>query len=415
MNKSFPKTLLIWLVFLMAASFAFASGQKEAAAAAVDPALDSWLKEAQLGPYLQAQEDQDTIIEKAKDEQKVVVYSSTSRTGKLKSLFEETYPGVTLEAYNIETLQIIEKFTREQDSEIFNVDVIFNDAVVDMKKLWEEGKLYKYVPDRVKGLVPDYFQSWLLVHRWGPGQVIYYNPAHWKELPDIDTLWDFTREEWSGKVVMPDPLQHGGTLDSITFITHPENADVLAAAYEKEFGKKIDLQGHENAGYHFLAELTKNKAVIVKSDDVVVEHVGAKGQAGVPPFGMFVTMSKMRKREELGLDLAVLAPGIIEPFEAFGLPPTSDLSGAVLGIAAHAPHPNAARLLIDFLMGDEKGDAGNKPWHVIGNWSSRKDVDTAEGNIKNRAVLNTMPGTPTVEWVAENQPKVRDFWLTLVF
>ena len=156
----------------MAGSFTFASGQKGTEASAVDTPLDSWLKEAQLGPYLADQENWDTVIEKAKTEGKVVVYSSTSRTAKLKSLFEETYPGVTLEAYKIETLKIIEKFTREQESEIFNADVIFNDAVVDMKKLWEDGKLYGYVPERVKALVPDYFQDWLLVHRWGPGQVI---------------------------------------------------------------------------------------------------------------------------------------------------------------------------------------------------------------------------------------------------
>ena len=267
----------------------------------------------------------------------------------------------------------------------------------------------------MKDVVPDYFKDWLLVHRWGPGQVIYYNPVHWKSLPPVDSLWDFTRKEWRGKVVMPDALQHGGTLSSITIVTHPDNAKVLTESYEKEFGKPIDLKDHPNAGYLFLAELVANGAVIVKSDDIVVEHVGARNQTGVPPFGLFVTMSKMRKRAELGLDLAVLAPGVLEPFEVFGLPPTSDLSGAVLGIAARAPHPNAARLLIDFLMGDENGEAGNKPWHVIGNWSSRTDVPSAKGDIEDRSALNTMPATPTVEWVSKNKGLVRDFWLTLVF
>ena len=84
MNKSFPKMFLMCLVFLMAGSFVYASGQKETAAGAADPALDSWLKEAQLGPYLAAQENLDTVLEKAKAEGKVIVYSSTSRTGKLK-------------------------------------------------------------------------------------------------------------------------------------------------------------------------------------------------------------------------------------------------------------------------------------------------------------------------------------------
>ena len=129
---------------------------------------------------------------------------------------------------------------------------------------------------------------------------------------------------------------------------------------------------------------------------------------------MAVDEAIMRAVTEKALDLAILAPGIVEPFEVFGLPPASDLTGAVMGIAAHAPHPYAARLMIDFLMGDEKGDGGNAPWHVIGNWSTRKDVETAEGDIKNRDLLNTLPGAPSPDWVKEHQPKVRDFWLTIV-
>ena len=415
MSKPYLRAIVCTVALLVSLPFLFGAGQAEpGAGTAADPALDNWLKQAQLGPYLPASEDWNTVIQKAKAEGKVVVYSSTSRTARVKELFEKTYPGVTLETYDIETLQIIEKFGREQASKIYNVDIIFNDAGAEMYDFWKKGQLYNYVPGRVKDLVPPHFQDWLLVHRWGPGQAIFYNPAYWKDKPPIDSLWDLTREEWRGKVVMPDPLQHGGTLDSITFITYPENAEALAKSYEKEFGKPIDLKGHENAAYLFLAELVKNKAVIVKSDDAVIELVGAKGQAGAPPVGLFVTTSKMRAVTEKALDLAILAPGIVEPFEVFGLPPASDLTGAVMGIAAHAPHPYAARLMIDFLMGDEKGDGGNAPWHVIGNWSTRKDVETAEGDIKNRDLLNTLPGAPSPDWVKEHQPKVRDFWLTIV-
>jgi iron(III) transport system substrate-binding protein len=384
-------------------------------AKAADPAMDQWLKDARLGPYLPKKEDWNKVIEAAKKEGSVVVYSSTSRTGKLKKLFEKTYPGVKLQAYKIETMQIIEKFKREQASGIFNADVLFNDAVAEMKGFYDNGQLFRFVPERVKDVVPAYFQDWLLVHRWGPGQVIYYNPVYWKSKPDVNSLWDFTRKKWRGKVVMPDALQHGMTLTSITIITHPDNAKALAKSYEKEFGKPIDLGGLKNAGYKFLSDLLKNGTIVVKSDDIVVEHVGARNQAGMPPFGLFVTMSKLRKRKQLGLDLDVLAPGVLEPFEAFGLPPTSDLTGAVLGIAAMAPHPNASRLLIDFLMGDKNGDAGNKPWHVIGNWSSRSDVPSAKGDIQDRSVLNTMPATPTVKWVSQNKKLVRDFWLTLIY
>ena len=111
----------------------------------------------------------------------------------------------------------------------------------------------------------------------------------------------------------------------------------------------------------------------------------------------------------------MLAPGVLDPFEELGQPPTSDLTGSVIGIAANSQHPFAARLLIDFLMGDENGDGGFAPWHVIGNWSTRTDVKSAAGDLQDRSVLKSMPGKPEIKWVAENQPKVRDFWLTQVF
>jgi len=409
------RLLVVGLFVLAAVLSVSATGQTEAAPSAVDPKLDQWLQAAQLGPYQAAHEDWNQVIQKAKAEGKVVIYSSTSRIHRVKELFEKTYPGVILEGYDIETLQIHEKFNREFGSGIYNADLIFNDATAQMYDFWKKGMLYRYVPERVAAKVPEHFKDWLLTHRWGPGLMVFYNPRHWTSRPPVDNLWDFTREEWRGKIVMADPTQHGGTLAGITRLVFPENADALAKAYEKEFGKSIDLQGLPNAGYLYLSMIAKNKLVVVQSDDNVTEMVGAKGQAGVPPFGLFVTMSKLRQVTEKGLDLAVLAPAVLEPYENLGQPPTSDLTGAVVGITTYAPHPFAARLLIDFLMGDDKGGGGFAPWHVLGNWSSRTDVPNAPGDIQDPSVLKSMPGSPSIEWVSENQPKVRDFWLTQVF
>jgi iron(III) transport system substrate-binding protein len=397
------------MIAVIAGASAFGEEQK------VDPKLDPWLKSAQLGPYTPAKEDWNQVVAKAKAEGKVVVYSSTSRTRTLKDLFEKTYPGVTLEVYDVETLQIHEKFNREYSSGVYNVDILFNDATFQMYEFWQKGMIFRYVPARVADKVPDYFKSWLLKQRYGPGLVVFYNPAYWTSKPPVTNLWDFTKEEWKGKIAIADPTQHGGTLTGITLLTYPDNAAALAKSYEKAYGKPIDLKGFANAGYLYLSMIAKNKAIIVKSDDNVMELVGAKGQAGMPPFGLFVTMSKLRQITEKGLNLATLAPGFLEPFEEIGQPPSSDLSGAVAGIAANAQHPYASKLLIDFLMGDEKGEAGFAPWHVIGNWSTRTDVPAAKGDIQDRSLLRSMPGKPDTKWMAENQPKVRDFWMTQVF
>lgn len=397
------------LIALSALTPGFCEEQK------VDPKLDPWLKTAMLGRYLPSTEDWSQVVAKAKTEGKVVIYSSTSRIQKVKDLFMKTYPGVTLEGYDMETLQIHEKFDREYQSGIYNVDVIMNDSTPQMYEFWQKGLIFRYVPGRVAAKVPEFFKDWLLTQRYGPGQVVFYNPSYWKTKPPVSNLWDFTKPEWKGKIAIADPTQHGDTLAALTLLTEPDNAALLGKAYEKAYGKPISVSGFVNAGYMYLSMLAKNNVIIVKSDDNVMELVGAKGQAGMPPFGLFITMSKLRQITEKGLDLAVLAPGVLDPFEELGQPPTSDLVGSVIGIAANAQHPFAARLLIDFLMGDEKGDGGFAPWHVIGNWSTRTDVKGAEGDLQDRSVLRSMPGKPSIKWVAENQPKVRDFWLTQVF
>jgi iron(III) transport system substrate-binding protein len=47
-------------------------------------------------------------------------------------------------------------------------------------------------------------------------------------------------------------------------------------------------------------------------------------------------------------------------------------SGA--NIAYKAPNPNSAKLVIQWLMGDEEGGKGMAEWFVPGNWPSRIDV-----------------------------------------
>ena len=56
--------------------------------------VDAWLKEVGLGPYAPEVEDWDAIYEKAKQEGRVVIYTSSSRTIQIKDEFEALYPGI---------------------------------------------------------------------------------------------------------------------------------------------------------------------------------------------------------------------------------------------------------------------------------------------------------------------------------
>jgi len=415
-HRAVKRATVVTALLILAVTVVFAGGEHESTAPGQtdrDPALEQWLEEAQLGPYLPQEEDWNEVVRKAKQEGKVVIYSSTSRIHRVKELFEKTY-GIELEAYDIETMQIQEKVRREQTSAVFNVDVVRNDATATMYQFVQQEMLWKYVPPRVDDVIPPHLKNWLVTHVWGPGQVIYYNTEYWSEgMPPLDTLWDFTREDWRGKVIVTDPLQSGLALKSMALLTYGKNADALADTYEQEFGKPIDLAEHENAGFKFIADLVSNDAVIVSSGDETVDTVGARGQSSMPPLGMFAHYSKLRTIKERNLALGALLPDVIEPFESFDTPPGSPLHGAVMGITARAPHPYAARVLIDFLLGDETGDGGNAPWHKLGNWSPRTDVKTVAGDVSNPAEVNTLLDAPPPEEFDNVQQKLRDFWLLI--
>ncbi|NLM53862.1 MAG: ABC transporter substrate-binding protein, partial [Firmicutes bacterium] len=86
--------------------------------------VDTWLREVGLGPYAPEAEDWDAIYEKAKQEGRVVIYTSSSRTIQVKDEFEALYPGIEVEVYHLGTTESLNKLHREQLSGIYNCDIL---------------------------------------------------------------------------------------------------------------------------------------------------------------------------------------------------------------------------------------------------------------------------------------------------
>jgi iron(III) transport system substrate-binding protein len=143
-------------------------------------------------------------------------------------------------------------------------------------------------------------------------------------------------------------------------------SDEMAEAYEAEFGKEIAIEEPAtNAGEQFIVDLFENDVVLVASTDDVNAAIGAKGQEN-PPIG-FTSYSDRRDNEDEGWALQVAND--VEPANGIIFP-------AVLALSADADSPAAARLLIDFLMGDdsETGGPGYEPFYVAGDYATRNDI-----------------------------------------
>jgi iron(III) transport system substrate-binding protein len=300
----------------------------------------------------------------AQAEGTVTVYSFTSRIAAVETAFEAKYPGINMIGYDATSTEQIARLRAEDAAGATSADVIYiSDAPVVLTELLETGLIAPYVPPRMAGLLPEEFTSPLLSQRLSTKVLMYNEEAHPDGAP-VDNLWDLTREEWSGRVIMVDPLQRGDYLDlMVEFVLR---SDELATAYEAEFGAPIELDsGVENAGTQFITDLFANDVVLVSSTDDVNAAIGALGQED-PPIG-FTSYSDRRDNEDEGWALQVaneVAPsnGIIFP--------------ALLALGANAENPAAARLAIDFLMGDDSdtGGDGFAPFYVAGDYATRTDI-----------------------------------------
>ncbi len=350
-------------------------------------------------------EDWNAIYEAAKGEGEVVIYSLSSRIFDAVESFKEKYPGIEVEASDMLTVDQIEKLTREQAAGVYNVDVLFlADVTTLMKEVLPQGLIENYVPETLLGgqkaedVIPEHLREPLLAQSL-EAKVIFYNFETYAE-PPVDTLWDLTRPEWKGRVQMKDPMQSAENMNFLQMVV--KHADDMAKVYEQEFGEPIKLSsGIENAGYEWIQRLVNNDLVLTTSDGTASKAVGTPGQKE-PPLTLSVASSKLRNNKKKGLKLAV----------AWDVKPVMGITKRnFLVMANKAPHPNAAKLLIQWMLGDEKGNSGMKPWYVPGGWASRSDVKPAVDTTLEDLKKYTWFLDP--EYIYDHGLEVRDFWLGL--
>lgn len=307
--------------------------------------------------------DLSALVTAAEDEGQVVVYSFTSRIARVEAAFEAAYPEIDLVGFDISSTEQIARLQAEHQAGNVQVDVAYiSDAPVVFGELVRGGVLQRYVPPQFEQRVPDRFKQPLLANRLSTKVLMYNEEAHPDGAP-VDNLWELTTDEWTGRVLMVDPLIRGDYLDLMTQIVM--RSDEMETAYQAYFGSPFDAEDGVGAGERFIVDLFANDLILVGDTDDVNAAVGAIGQEN-PPVGI-TSYSDRRDNEEEGWALQIAndvqpSPGIYFP--------------ASLGIVDGAPNPAAARLFIHFMMGDESSDggAGYAPFYVPGDYATRTDI-----------------------------------------
>ena len=340
-----------------------------------NPALggEAWQKSAGVGAFASQTQDWAAIEAAAKEEGQVVIYSVSSRIAKLVDGFKDKY-GIEIVGFDIPSDLQIEKLRREHRAGIHNVDVLFNaEAPLLLNEVLPNGLAWNFVPSGLESdLDPGEMEPFLIQRH--SSRVIYYNTALNPDGAPIDSIWDLTREEWKGRVLLPSPLEDGLSANFIQTILH--NADEMAAAYEREFGEPVTFSedvvevaeesadiDQPDASMEWLYRFMNNEPVFQGSTTKIFKNVGDVKQDN-PPIGI-TTFSKMRSNEE----------GVYAAAPIYDLDPVFGVSyPTALVMADMAPHPNAAKLLIRYMMEED----GFKPWNEPGDYAARASVQAKQ-------------------------------------
>ena len=402
-------------LFLAAGLLALApTGAWAASQPAPPPEMDAWLKAAKLGPYATSPQNWAEIERKAVEEGEVVIYSSSSRMAKVAKTFNIDFPGIKVTSYDLGSVKSIEKTVREQDAELFNADIITTGGSGQViHELWAKNRVVNFVPDAYVDRIPAANREPLLV-RILEANVFMYNAEVYPDAPAIKNVWEVTEAKWKGKVALKDPLQSLSNFMGVATLV--QHADELAAAYKRHAGKDLVLHPDvPDAGYEFLYRLLHNDPVILKSGSKAAKASGKAGQKNPPLF--FGPMTYYRYNFTKGYVNAL----------AENLDPVAKLVyPTYVAIGRQAPHPNAAKVFIRYLLGStelkadtvieqpyNKGESvkllqGLAPYFDPGSKSPRDDAPLPKGG---EAWTHMKAWTTDPDFMFSEGPKVRDFWI----
>lgn len=340
-------------------------------------------------------ESADALYAKAKEEGKVVVYSTSGRANDAAETFMKKYPEIKVEVSKVKSDEMMDKVSKEQDAGQFNPDVIITKEVSGAveEEMVKTGRYIKYLPADIAPKVDEPYRTQAEAYaNYVEFRTLFYNAGFYKEAP-VTNWWDLTAPEFKGKVYTADPLSSPAFMD--LFTTMVINSDDMAAAYKEKFGKDIELHGTDNAGYEFIKQLFANGLIVLKGSDDVLDAIGkAKSDA----VGIAVS-GDVSKNEENGWN--------IQPIYEIK-PKTSVPDSGYLFIANKAPHEAAAKLFIRWMMGETDGTGeGLNPFNKVGSWVPRSDVKTENAVSFEQLNLWLFDG----EKLYNTAPKVRDFWI----
>jgi len=255
------------------------------------------------------------VPEAAKREGKVVWYSSLALdvAQKICNTFTQRHPGVTCELTRTGSGRVFQRVMQETKANLAIADVVETSDAGHFLDFKGQGMLQPYEPAVTKAMRPEFKDPEHTFHTLrGTLYVIAYNTRQVPKDLAPRTWRDVLDPRWRGKVA------HG----------HPGYSGVVTTGMIGILSKY---------GWEYYAALAKNQPVLGQSaEDPPVKVAG--GEALLGESGEY-NFFKSRKK---GNPVEIVYPEDLVVFV-----------NSPVAILKRAPHPNAARLFVEYLFGKE--------------------------------------------------------------
>lgn len=262
--------------------------------------------------------DQRTVFDAAKKEGKLVIYTQTQTSDTaiffLREAFERKYPEITVEFVMSSVSVVVNRFIDESSKGVKGADVIIQSQSSFVDILKNPDSLAKYVPVD-SGWLPAALKE--ADGRWTSSSTAFYGIGYNTKLiakADAPKNYaDLLAPKWKGKIAMVDP----------------KTSAVQAAVWktmEKQYGEA------------FIRQLAGQNITFLVAADALSKLV-----SGEFPIYLNTLLSTFESSKIGGAAVDWIR-------QSDNITLTQPVCS---GIAANAPHPNAAKLFSDFLISKE--------------------------------------------------------------
>ena len=336
--------------------------------------------------------DWDKTVEAAKKEGQIVLYGSADFET-LYAEFHKKYPEIRVTGVFGRGADVAKRLMSERRAEKYLADLYVNGQTTGYNVFYKAKALDPIPPLLVLPEVTDTSKWWQGKHHYvdpenqyllninGETRIVVGYNSKLVNPAEIKSYWDLLNPKWKGKIVAYDP-NLGGSGDAMRFFFY-----------------------HKSLGREFIKRILTETDLVISSD---TRQMGDWLAGGKFAISIFAPVSRM------DLDVMQMQGLPVSWFEPDHLKEGAYIAAGSGGVAVinKAPHPNAAKLALNWLLSRE-GQIAYQRIFTQGNDgpdSLRIDIPKEKvprGNRRPQADLNRYPFVDRAEWM--NQEPIRKF------